>query len=362
MTGRRLAAAFAALVILPVVVSAQKPIPVAEIARPNRMGRDLPADRVVSAMRIRPGACVLQLGAGDGTLSCELARASGNSGSVLAAEFAPADVSALNEKFAAQGLTNAKAVQIRRGWDPASHGESPFDVALLDDIVDRMPDPSEQIARLAALTRQSGAPLFVLRPVYLPDFDASMEIDNGSVIEVLRRKGSAFPLYRHLPETLRDAVSRGSAPADENGAMRREIAAFLNACLADPHLYADLDRYYAQETGIQAEYMREITRVEEAHLLRYFLYNFSDAFEKGPAPTRPERAAAVRTANHLLLTAIFGLPRTAPFYSDPCFFPPPDAFESAFHSAGFRTVHHWEIPPSYELWEFATGEEAPRAR
>jgi hypothetical protein len=132
----------------------------------------------------------------------------------------------------------------------------------------------------------------------------------------------------------------------------RRIVEFLNRCLNDQSLYGDLDRYYARDTKVIGEYMKEVKLEQEAHLLRYFLYNFAPAFDKGAAPANKQQQFALYTANHLLLTCIFSLPRDGPLYADLNFYRPDNAFQEAFRKAGFRVAGQRPVSPAYTLWEF----------
>jgi hypothetical protein len=84
--------------------------------------------------------------------------------------------------------------------------------------------------------------------------------------------------------------------------------------------------------------MKHIKLAREVHLLQYLLYNFTQAFDKGAVPANPQEKLAVYTANHILLTSIFSLPKTFPFYSEISFYRSNPVLQETFESAGFRKV------------------------
>ena len=330
----------------------RRPRPLTELMARHRSKARLPADEIVRGMGIKPGMRILDAGASDGRFSLAMARLLAGSGAVYAADFESEPLARLAREAASRGVTNLIPVRISPRWDAGFYRDKRFDIVLLNDVYDRLPDPEAQLDGLSRLMNGRSAHLFALRAVFLPPFDASMDYNPRLVLEVLRKHGRGSPFYTRLSPELQDLVTASRLTGAVDDLINRRIVEFLNRCLDDQSLYEDLDRYYARNIRVAGEYMKEVKQEQEAHLLRYLLYNFAPAFDKGAAPANKQEQLALYTANHLLLTCIFSLPRDCPFYAELNFYCPDDAFQEAFRKAGFRAASQRKVSPVYMLWEF----------
>jgi hypothetical protein len=311
-----------------------------------------PVETIIRNLDLQPGMRVLVVGNVDPQLSLSMAEAVGAKGSVVAADFDSQRNRQTDRMAKDRGLHNFSAVTITPEWDQAFYRNRQFDLVLLDDVFDRLPDPRTQLAGFKKTLSGQAARVFMLRAEFLPPFSESMGIDAGHVIDVLRKQGQQSPFYARLPGELKSLVGATQPPAAIDPAAYQLVIGFLNTCLADQGLYADIDRYYARESEIPNEYMKHIKLDREVLLLQYLLYNFTQAFDKDAVPANPQEKLAVYTANHILLTSLFSLPKTFPFYSEISIFRSNPVLEETFESAGLRKVGYRELSPQYSLWAF----------
>lgn len=334
----------------------RRPRPLTELMAGRRTKAGLPVEEIVRSMGIQPGMRILEVGASDGRFSLAMARLLAGGGVVYAADFESGPLAKLAREAGEAGLTNLIPVKISPRWDTGFYRDKRFDIVLLNDVYDRLPDPEAQLDGLSRVMNGRSARLFALRPAFLPPFDTAMDYNPELVLEVLREHGRGSPFYTRLPPELQQLVTASRLPGAVDQLTNRRIVEFLNRCLNDQSLYEDLDPYYARHSKVIGEYMKAVKQEQEAHVLRYFLYNFAPAFDKGAAPANQQEQFALYTANHLLLTCIFSLPRDCPFYAGLNFYRPDNAFHEAFRKAGFRTASQRKVSSAYTLWEF--GREA----
>ena len=94
---------------------------------------------VVAALQIEPGMSVADVGAGSGFYASLMAAAVGSTGMVYAVEIAPNWIEYLNEKFAAEGLDNARVV---RGTDASVElPDASVDLVFSSDTYHHFEDP-----------------------------------------------------------------------------------------------------------------------------------------------------------------------------------------------------------------------------
>lgn len=335
----------------------------AEDAIPGPSPAVLPADAAVQAMGICLGATVLEISPGRNSLAFPLARAVGASGTVVAAAFDARTVQKLAETANSAELPQIKAILLAKSWDPAFYADQRFDAAIFNDVLEKMADPRRELAGFRRILGQTGGRLFVLRRDFLPEFDETMILDPNAIFSILQGFGDDSPFHARLPDDLRTQIG-AAPPASDTGSVAR-LVVFLNRCLNDPGLYADVARFYAAKTGIGSEFMSELPDLKDAMLVCALVHNYDRAFEAGAAPETPQQKLAVYTVNHMLLTGIFRLPRRAPFYADPGAYCPDRDLPALFAQAGFKMAEKTAFPPNFTLWEFrpdaaaAPAESAP---
>lgn len=111
-------------------------------------------DEVVSALKLRPGQKVADIGAGSGLLDGPLAKAVGPDGRVYAVEIDAGFFPEIRKRAAAAQVTNVETV-LGKFTDPALPVKS-IDVALFHDVIHHVADRAAYIKTLAGYLAPSG--------------------------------------------------------------------------------------------------------------------------------------------------------------------------------------------------------------
>lgn len=108
------------------------------------------------AAHLVPGASVLDVGCGPGTITADIAARVGP-GRVVAVDPAPDVVASAAQELASAGATNARAVVGDVYADPVADGvEGPFDVVHAHQVLQHVPDPVGALRRMRALCAPGG--------------------------------------------------------------------------------------------------------------------------------------------------------------------------------------------------------------
>jgi len=113
--------------------------------RPERESEEAPS-KAITALAIRDGAVVADVGAGSGYYTARLARAVGPSGRVVATDLQPGMLDIIRQKVSADGLSNVSLVQ-GRADDPVLPART-FDLILLVDVYHELASPQIFVRRL----------------------------------------------------------------------------------------------------------------------------------------------------------------------------------------------------------------------
>ncbi|ACZ37656.1 class I SAM-dependent methyltransferase [Sphaerobacter thermophilus] len=112
------------------------------------------ADVILDRLDLRPGMRVLDAGAGTGRLTIPAARRVAPNGEVVALDIQPEMLAKLEQRAAAEGVTNIRTVQAALG-DGALEPES-FDRALLVAVLGETPDQLAVLRDLHAALKPGG--------------------------------------------------------------------------------------------------------------------------------------------------------------------------------------------------------------
>lgn len=128
------------------------------LERPEREAEEQP-DRVVEALKLRPGDTVADLGAGTGYFTWRLARAVGPAGRVLAVDIQPEMLEDLRRSMRERAVTNVVAV-LGTERDPRLP-EAGVDLVLMVDVYHEFAYPREMLAAILRALKPAGRVAFV---------------------------------------------------------------------------------------------------------------------------------------------------------------------------------------------------------
>ena len=119
-------------------------------------------EQIFSALGVRPGATVADVGAGDGFFTTRLARAVGADGRVFAVDVDEGALTRLRKRLEDEGIRNVVVVK-GTATDPRLP-EQTFDAALIINAYHEMPEHQQILAALRAALKPEGR-LVIVEPI-----------------------------------------------------------------------------------------------------------------------------------------------------------------------------------------------------
>lgn len=126
--------------------------------RPERQQEEEP-DKLVDALRIKPGDVVADLGAGSGYMTFRLARRVGPRGKVLAVDIQPEMLALIRQRMKARGVTNIEPI-LGTEKDPKLPANA-VDLVLMVDVYHEFAYPYEMAQALIRALKPGGRLVFV---------------------------------------------------------------------------------------------------------------------------------------------------------------------------------------------------------
>ncbi len=128
------------------------------LERPERKREEKP-NRLVSALDLRPGQVVADIGVGTGYFAHRMARRVGETGTVYGVDIQPQMLELLEKNLQARGLTNVTPV-LGSETDPRLPSSS-VDLALMVDVYHEFSHPYEMIQAIVGALKPAGRLVFV---------------------------------------------------------------------------------------------------------------------------------------------------------------------------------------------------------
>jgi len=128
------------------------------LERPERVEEERP-ELLLSALELKPGMTVADIGAGTGYYSWRMAQRVGASGTVYAVDIQPEMIKLLERQMSKRGAANVKAVLggvTDPGLPPAG-----VDLALMVDVYHELEYPHEMLAAIVRALKPGGRLVFV---------------------------------------------------------------------------------------------------------------------------------------------------------------------------------------------------------
>jgi SAM-dependent methyltransferase len=319
---------------------------------------DLPA--LLRALDLKPGAVVLDVGAGSGAFSLPMARALAGSGRVYASELDGPQVTYMNEVARREGLDNFEAVKVGEGFDPF-YGSKLFDRIYFGSVYQFLPEPLDYLGRLVQSLRPDTGRLFFFHPISYPRFSPKRQLLIQTFVGALRDQPTDSPLVRRLSAALRDRVLGAEADLSPDAGLHGAAVADLNAMLDDPTLPVALLDSWAQTDGYyDAGALWWKVEDEFVEVSRFLHYLYGAELQSPPRELSPDLAAAVRTLNYAALQAIFFPNGEALGYAFPRgFFDSEGVLAAKLAKVGLQHVATHSVSCYYLLLEFRRAPAAP---
>ncbi len=128
------------------------------LERPERAAEEAP-DRVVAALKLKPGDVAADIGAGTGYFTRRLARVVGETGRVYAVDIQPEMLDLLKRDMTARGLHNV--VPVLGGTADPKLPAAAADLILMVDVYHEFDHPYEMLRALTAALKPGGRVAFV---------------------------------------------------------------------------------------------------------------------------------------------------------------------------------------------------------
>ena len=128
------------------------------LERPERTREERP-DLVLTALDLKPGMNVADVGAGSGYYARRIAERVGPSGTVYASDIQPEMLKRLELELSLRGVANVKPV-LATPTDPGLPAES-LDVAVMVDVYHELENPHEVLAAIVRALKPDGRVAFV---------------------------------------------------------------------------------------------------------------------------------------------------------------------------------------------------------
>ena len=128
------------------------------LERPERVEEERP-DLLLSALELKPGMTVADIGAGTGYYSWRMAQRVGAGGTVYAVDIQPEMIKLLERQMSQRGAANVKAV-LGGLTDPRLPPAS-IDLALMVDVYHELEYPYEMLAAIVRALKPGGRMVFV---------------------------------------------------------------------------------------------------------------------------------------------------------------------------------------------------------
>jgi SAM-dependent methyltransferase len=316
--------------------------------------------RLLALLDLRAGQRVLVLGAESGFLSFPIARALGPTGSVTTL----CDYR-FNEAWLAEWATGPERAPVQAYFFPeapwASFPPATFQrVVMLDLRAEEPGDP--QFLKAIQRVLAPGGRVTVVHQRILADFTPGAWWSPLEALKSLCIFGPDFPLRSRFSPALEGLVKAHCAnPSPEPPPQFAALfLSGLNAMLEDRTLYRDLTAFFDTRAGFAAELTSFFEDDQALRVLQWHDHAFGHVLLDEQEPLSAGGRLAVRTVNHLVLSAIFTISPTRPdVLADHAMLYSPEALAQAMKEAGLLPLPSPDLLSTHFVQVFAGKGVAP---
>jgi SAM-dependent methyltransferase len=309
----------------------------------------------VAALNLEPGSTVLDIGAGTGILTFEIARVLDGKGKVYATDVAKNMIDLLKTRVRDWGIANVEPVLVSgEGVDPF-YRQHKFDVIIAFEMFVYLADPAAYFRELRGSLKSEKGRLFIGNGKHFPRFDRSDFADLPAVAGQLRELAPTHPLIKRLDPKLVAALTAGDQPDGASAGLAEMLAKAFNAVLDDNLFFGEMDAYYNARTQVASEVL-QIVPARLGVLTRWLVYAFDQTalFEEPSRVLNDQEKYVVFTLNKILLEGLFRQSMATTNFAFPkALYLPPAGVARRLEKAGFRLVRVHDSLPYFDLMEFA---------
>lgn len=279
---------------------------------PSEEGRAANRAMVARLVGPRPGMQVLDLGAGNGFYTFDLAAALGGKGKVWATEIDRDRLAELSRRAAAAGLRGiVEPVLVSpEGLDPF-YTRHVFDRIFVGGVYDQLPDPGAYFAALRPSLRPGSGRILLVVPnnkVTRPGFSRDELGDMRQVVKALRGGYAGMPGLDLGRQSL-DFI-RGGSEGDVPYEVRLDLLRQLSLLAKRRYFFPELAAWLAGPGDTEAEGVAKAVALaapEDRALLYWLVETLKEqgAFRRDIPPAH-ERVA-MHVLNNTMLRAVLGL-------------------------------------------------------
>lgn len=273
----------------------------------------LEPERVIETLRIKPGARILDAGAGTGFWTFRFAGALRGTGTVFATEIQPDLIRHIKDKAAVKNLKNVLPVLVRPGPDDPFYTNRTFDMIFLCELLNDISYQEPLLRTLHSCLEKKTGRLFVINYNPVAAFHSVDFGDYKRIFRVFLKETPGFPVLKRMDASIRELLLPGRQ-ADISPGVKERILSDFNAMLSDPALYREIIDYYSSKApSARAFIIPDLCRPEQTELVKWLISHLESEAVSGVSPRLLAAAEKeqIHILNKILLSNIFGLEKTS---------------------------------------------------
>lgn len=315
----------------------------------------LQPSRVIETINIKPGMCILDIGAGTGMFTFAFAEALKGTGKVFATDIEPNMIEYIKEKMRKREYKNVFPVLVKpEGGDPFYKQHS-FDIIFLSNVYELIHHPEDYLKQLRPSLAKERGRLYIIYFRTEPDFNEIEFGDFREVIKVLASKEEDFPVFQRLREETKYFIKNWQDNDIPPGIQAKIIEDF-NKVLSDRWFFNDLLDYYLTKEDIWlGMYLRNIIYPADFRLAKWLIARLdaNGIFDKNKRTLTEIDKRRLRQLNRILLMGIFQTQRLYEVQdSEALIYFEKNSIISTLKAAGYHFVREYDFLEHFYFLEF----------
>lgn len=272
----------------------------------------LQRNRIMEALRIRPGMEIVDIGAGTGFFTFPFADALKGAGKVYATEVDQEMLGHIKGKVKDGNYENIVPVLVKAEGLDQFYRQHSFDIIFLSEVYHVIDNPENYLRELRLSLKKENGRLYIVEFKNIPDFSEVEFDDFKNVQKILESEGESFPIFQRMDGGVQDFIRENRHEVVVPHDIKARIVSGFNKMLTDRYLFNDLMEYYAVKEAKKGligwgEILEKILYPEFIRLAKWIIVNLN---EEGVFTSNKKLNSAVierelRELNRLLITGIF---------------------------------------------------------